>query len=242
VAHGGSLARTHEGVPGLPRGRSRLPADTVRAAQHDRLIRAMTAAVAAVGYPNVTVAEVVRRARVSRTAFYAHFADKEQCLLAAAAHGSSLLFGTTVRAVQSLPGQADDEAMLRVGLRAFLRFLATEPAFARVFYVDLPGVGGRAQDRLQAAYCRWGELNQVWHVRARQRHPDWPAVPSEVYLALAGATGELVRERVRSGHSDDLPQLEDTLVAMHLAVLAGRRWPAQPNAPAGERQALLANA
>ena len=225
MVHAGSLARTHEGVPGLPRGRSRLPADAVLAAQRDRLIRAMTAAVAAVGYPDVTVADVVRRARVSRTAFYAHFTDKEDCFLAATAHGSELLFGTTLGAVAALPDHDDDELMLRVGLRAFLRFLATEPAFARLFYVDLPGAGGRAQARLQTAYGRWGEINQAWHRRARVRHPEWPAVPREVYLALAGATGELVRERVRTGRTDELPALEDTLTSLHLAVLAARPWP-----------------
>jgi AcrR family transcriptional regulator len=227
VAHGGSLARTHEGAPGLPRGRSRLPADTVLAAQRDRLIRAMTAAVATVGYPDVTVADVVRRARVSRTAFYAHFSDKEECFLAATAHGAELLFGATLGAVAALPRHDDDELMLRLGLRAFLRFLATEPAFARLFYVDLPAAGGRAQSRLQASYGRWGDINQTWHARARTRHPDWPSVPREAYLALAGATGELVRERVRAGHPEELPGLEDTLMAIHLAVLAGRRWPAQ---------------
>ncbi|MDQ1746792.1 MAG: hypothetical protein QOD07_1055 [Frankiaceae bacterium] len=222
MAHGGSLARTHDDAPGLPRGRSRLPADTVLAAQRDRLIRAMTAAVAAVGYPDVTVADVVRRARVSRTAFYAHFADKEDCFLATTAHGSALLFGSTLGAVAALPASEDDELMLRVGLRAFLRFLAAEPAFARLFYIDLPGAGGRAQARLQAAYGRWGEINQAWHQRARERHPDWPVVPREAYLALAGATGELVRERVRAGRTDELPALEDTLAGIHLAVLAGQ--------------------
>ncbi len=225
VAHGGSLARTHEGAPGLPRGRSRLPADTVLAAQRDRLIRAMIAAVAAVGYPDVTVADIVRRARVSRTAFYAHFGDKEDCFLAATAYGAELLFGTTLGAVAALPSHEDDELMLRVGLRAFLRFLATEPAFARLFYVDLPGAGGRAQARLQASYGRWGEINQAWHQRARLRHPEWPVLPRDAFLALAGATGELVRERVRSGRTDELPLLEDILSALHLAVLAGRPWP-----------------
>jgi len=196
----------------------------------------MTAAVAAVGYPNVTVADVVRRARVSRTAFYAHFTDKEDCFLAATAHGAGLLFGTTRGAVAALPRHQheDDELLLRVGLRAFLRFLAVEPAFARLFYVDLPGAGGRAQARLQAAYGRWGEINQAWHQRARLRHPEWPEVPREVYLALAGATGELVRARVRAGRTDELPALEDTLMALHLAVLAGRAWPAGVSASSAD--------
>jgi hypothetical protein len=67
-------------------------------------------------------------------------------------------------------------------------------------------------------------LNQTWHEPARERHPDWPAVPYEAYLALAGATAELVRARVRRGEAETLPAMEDTLVSLHLAVMAGRRW------------------
>jgi AcrR family transcriptional regulator len=224
LVHGGSLARTHEGAPGLPRGRSRLPEHAVRAAQHDRLLRAMIAAVDAVGYADVTVADVVRRARVSRTAFYAHFSDKDDCFFAASAAGAQQLFEHTTRAVRDLPAGTDDESSLRTALQAYLGFLSAEPAFTKVLYVELPASGLRAQSLLQSAYGRWAELNRRWHVRARVRQPDWPQVPAEVYRALAGATGELVRDVVTAGETDRLPLLEDTLVRLHLAVLAGRRW------------------
>ena len=224
MAHGGSLARTHEGAPGLPRGRSRLPADTVLAAQRDRLLRAMIAAAATSGYAEVTIADVVRRARVSRTAFYAHFSDKEDCFFAASSDGAKQLFDHVLAAVHVAPDDAGDELLLRISLRAFLGFLAAEPAFARVFYVEMPGAGPRAQERLQSSYAEWAELNRRWHARARERHPGWPEVPAEVYRALAGATGELVRDMVTGGHTDRLPLLEDTLVGLHLAVLAAWPW------------------
>ena len=80
---GGLLARTHEGEPGLPRGRTGLPAEEVRAAQRERLLRAVIAAVARAGYGELTVADIVRGARVSKAAFYAHFSGKEDCFLAA---------------------------------------------------------------------------------------------------------------------------------------------------------------
>ena len=41
---------------------------------------------------------------------------------------------------------------------------------------------------------------------------------------LAGAAAELVRSIVRAGRTDELPDLEDTLVSLHLAVLAARPW------------------
>jgi hypothetical protein len=72
-----------------------------------------------------------RRARVSRVAFYAHFADKEDCFLTATAEGRELMTARIVSATRALPGEARDEEVLRVALRAYLAFLAGEPAFAR---------------------------------------------------------------------------------------------------------------
>jgi hypothetical protein len=167
---GGSLAHTHEGKPGLPRGRSRLPARAVRASQVERLRRAAIAAVAEDGYADVTVADIVRRAKVSQ-------------------------------------------------------FLADEPAFARAFYIGMPTAGPRAVARFDAAERRFAEMTATWHRRARARHPDWPAVPDDVYLAIEGAMAKLVRTAVRNGQTDALPKMEDTLLSLNLSVLAARPWP-----------------
>jgi AcrR family transcriptional regulator len=225
TGQGGTLARTYEGKPGLPRGRSRLPLSAVRASQRERLLRSVIAAVSESGYLAVTVADIVRRARVSRAAFYAHFADKEDCFLAATAEGRDLMIAQIVSATRALPAEACDEEVLRVACRAFLAFLAGEPAFARVFYIHMPTAGPRAVDRLDAGSGLFADLNQKWHQRAREHHPEWPSVPSEAYLALAGATAELVRSMVRAGWTGDLPELEETLVSLHLSVLAARPWP-----------------
>ena len=225
TGQGGTLARTHEGKPGLPRGRSRLPPPAVRASQRERLLRSVIAAVSESGYMTVTVADIVRRARVSRAAFYAHFADKEDCFLAATAEGRDLMIAQIVSATRALPAAACDEEVLRVACRAYLAFLAAEPAFARVFYIHMPAAGPRAVDRLDAGTGLFADLNQKWHQRAREHHPEWPSVPSEAYLALAGATAELVRSMVRAGWTDALPKLEETLMSLHLAILAARPWP-----------------
>ena len=57
------LARTHEGKPGLPRGRSHLPPPAVSASQRERLLRSVIAAVSECGYQAVTVADIVRTFR-----------------------------------------------------------------------------------------------------------------------------------------------------------------------------------
>src|SRR6266702_3204500 len=120
----GVLAGTHEGEPGLPRGRSGLPADEVREAQRERLLRAVIAAVGELGFREVTVADIVRGARVSRAAFYAHFADKEDCFLAATRVGGLLMTERVASAGRHKPARLTAEEALRASIAAFLGFLA----------------------------------------------------------------------------------------------------------------------
>lgn len=220
----GSLARTHGSAPGLPRGRSSLPPSAVRAAQRERLLTAAVAAVAERGFHAITVADVVRRAKVSRGAFYAHFADKESCFLAATEHGGELLVDAVSTATDAAPDDTPPEDLLRVGCRAYLRFLADEPAFARVFFIDMPAAGAGAVALMDGAQHRFAELNRRWHDHARRARPDWPALPYDAYLGLSGAATELVSVRVRHDRTAELPGLEDTLVALFLSVMAGLPW------------------
>jgi AcrR family transcriptional regulator len=236
----GVLARTHEGEPGLPRGRTGLPLETVRAAQRERLLRSVIAAVAASGIGDVTVADIVRGARVSKAAFYAHFADKEDCFLAATREGGKLMIDRVAAAGRHQRARLSAEAALRASIAAFLGFLADEPAFARAFYVDMPAAGPRAVQRLEAAGHSFARMTRAWHERARREHPSWPVVPYQAYLALSGATAELVRAEVRHGKIGAIPALEDTLVALHLAVLAAQPWHGrQPPAAASLRPPAL---
>ena len=101
----------------------------VRASQRERLLRSVIAAVSDLGYSGVTVADIVRRARVSRAAFYAHFADKEECFLAATGEGREIMFARLVAAARAVPSGAPDEEVLRAANRAFLAFLADEPSY-----------------------------------------------------------------------------------------------------------------
>ena len=67
----------------LPRGTHGLDRDVVEASQRTRLLEAVGRAVAERGYAAATIDDVVRRAGVSKKTFYDHFADKQDCFLAA---------------------------------------------------------------------------------------------------------------------------------------------------------------
>jgi AcrR family transcriptional regulator len=226
MPQGGSLATTHDTAPRLPRGRSSLPPSDVAAAQRTRLLSAAVATVAETGLRAATVAEIVRRAKVSRASFYAHFTDKDDCIGQAAANGWDLLVGSVAAATKACPDDAEPERIWRAGCRAFLRFLTDEPAFARLFYVTGPSAGEASFAGHDAATEQFARINREWHDNARAHHPEWPEVPFDAFIGLSGATTELIGVRVRHGRTDELPALEDTLAALHLAVLAGQRWPA----------------
>ena len=89
-----------------------------------------------------------------------------------------------------------------------------------------PTAGPRAVRQIEAGLHGYARMNRAWHERARRDHPSWPAVPDQAYFALAGATTELVRAEVRRGATRAITGLEDTLVALHLSVLAAQPWAA----------------
>ena len=81
------------GHPPPPAARHpRLDRDVVEASQRTRLLEAVGRAVAERGYAAATIDDVVRGAGVSKKTFYEHFADKEDCFLAAYEAASEELF------------------------------------------------------------------------------------------------------------------------------------------------------
>src|SRR6201996_3551773 len=125
---------------GLPRGRGRLPRQEVAKAHRDRLLRAMTAAVAELGYANVRIADVVDRARVSRQSFYEQFPDKEACFLAAHERGVRLILKRLADSTRHVPGLRPT-AQRRAAIGSYLGLVAAEPEFAHCMLVELPASG-----------------------------------------------------------------------------------------------------
>jgi AcrR family transcriptional regulator len=87
-----------------------------RDGQRERLLNGMARAVARRGYAEATVAEAIANAGVSRSTFYEHFADKEECFLAAFRELAPVLAGELIEAVRDVPWQQKQRAMLSVVL------------------------------------------------------------------------------------------------------------------------------
>ena len=207
----------------LPRGPHGLGQEAVTASQLTRLRRAVIDAVAAEGYGDTTVADVVARAGVSRKTFYVHYADKDEAFLdayraARAELRSHMLAGG--RAARGGTGGAGVVAQLRGTLRAYLGFLAADPATARAFVVEVLAAGPKALEQRAEVYAEFSELAAAWHRRLRAASPTAPAVPAAIYGAVAAAGDGLVYEVIRAGRTAELPGLEPHLLHVYLALLA----------------------
>ncbi|GAB2525087.1 TetR/AcrR family transcriptional regulator [Nocardia heshunensis] len=128
----------------LPRGRHGLPRETVVAAQRDRILLAMAEAMTENGYVGTPVAAVIKRAGVSRETFYEQFRSKEDCFEAAYERAVELMLtGVLAATGAEFDGETRTERMGRL-LGAYLDALAGQPAYARLFLVEVYAVGTEA--------------------------------------------------------------------------------------------------
>ena len=212
------LAGSHSpGAAGLPRGRGRLPAAAVAEEQRMRMMRAMVSAAAERGYHDVTVAEVVRRARVSREAFYRQFAGKYDCLLAAMDWGRKLIF-ERVRQARETSGPTSFGDEVRSIVRTYLHTCAEEPEFARVWALDMATAAPDSASLQHEFVDQLAALLRYAHGAWTDRDGQ-PARPFETYVALIGGCYELTRRYATDRRPAQVVELEDTLVELIVAGL-----------------------
>jgi AcrR family transcriptional regulator len=193
----------------LPRGTHGLDPSLVAASQRTRLLEATGRAVADKGYAAATIDDIVRGAGVSKKTFYEHFADKLDCFLAAYEAASDELF-EHVRAAQDA---ADSEwlARTRAGIHAYLRWLAAEPALARVFLIEVAAAGPEALERRERLRDRYAERMRELQVAN--------SVPDEIFHAVVASADDLVVRRLRE--DGNLLELEPILLYVQVSLLAG---------------------
>lgn len=192
------------------------------ATQRARLLDAMNRAVAAKGYSQVTVADVVGIASVSRRTFYQQFADKEACFLACYAAGSQAVIQDIAAAVRA-SGATDWRERVRAGLEAYTDTLSSEPDLARTLLVDVLGAGPRAVSLRREVLGAFTTLFRPAPGGSRESDEALRGIPEAYLRGLVGAISELVQEHISTDGAATLRELTPTLVDMAYGVLeAGR--------------------
>ena len=178
----------------------------------------MGQAVAEKGYAAATIDDIVRGAGVSKKTFYEHFEDKQGCFLAAYEAAAEELF---MRVRDAHAGCQSWLDRTRAGLAAYLRWLAAEPALARVFLIEVAAAGPRAAEVRQRIRDRYAVLLKELGDEARAEMPGLPRLPEQIFHAAVAAVDELVVRRIRDAGAASLPELEPVLLYLQVALLAG---------------------
>lgn len=197
----------------IKRGPSRMPPELVAANQRDRLHDALVQTVAANGFEQARVSDICQAAGVTRPAFYALFAGKEDAFRSAYQHGTAVLLSIMDQAYDAAP---DWSAGIRAALQVLLDVLASVPDFATMAIVEIDAAGPAARaDRDRTL----DELGRFF--------TDAPPLPDttttrELVGAVVGGAYSAIRKHVAAGRAADLAELLPAITYFVAAPFVGR--------------------
>ena len=186
--------------------------ETIDAHEHaERALRALSASIAAEGYANATIEDVLKRAQMSATTFYAHFEGKEEATLAAIDSGCARLLAAVLPPFRRGESWARG---VRLAMGSYCNFLAARPALARLLAVEVYAAGPEAVKRRAEAMAPLQELIAA----GRSEAAGTPAIAAE---AILGGILALTQRRLRSGGAEALPGLAPLCTYIALSPFLG---------------------
>jgi AcrR family transcriptional regulator len=188
---------------------------TRRAPTRRRLIQAATDVAADRGYAGLNVAQVIECAGISRSTFYEHFVDLEECFLAAL---DCLGIDLVERLEAVEPAGPPSAGPL---IEALCEFVDDDPGAARVLFMESLAAGPKGMDERERIQHRIAVLIAV----TSQSGPDDEEAVPAVLETLVGGLFRLFAMRLRRNPADVASGLSpDELAAWvdsYTAVVAG---------------------
>jgi AcrR family transcriptional regulator len=194
------------------------------APRRGRILWALASCMTEKGFQATTISDIAREARVSKTVVYAHFRDKEQCLLELYSRANDNVL-TRVRQAQEQARAAGLpwRDRLRAGVGAYLEALATGPEVAWAALVEVQGAGRPALALRRAIIDRYVDLLCEVADELADRHPDEVRpVGRDLVLAAVGGINELMLARVERGQAALIREDADVATAAVVGLLERR--------------------
>ena len=194
-------------------GRGNAPEESDRS-QRERLFGAMVAISAEKGYEATKIADLVKVAGVSRAAFYEHFKDKEECLLAAA----DALVEPTIARIERAEDAPTGEARLRQAVEALTGLIAAQPAASKMCFIEIYAAGKEGE----AAVERATDTFERFAISQFNEIPSSKGMPPQMVRAMIGGLQKVIHKRLYSDEADQLPRLAEDISTWALS------YPAPP--------------
>lgn len=205
----------------IERAASSRSAEGAGSEHYTRLLQGMAHAVAAKGYAETTIADIVREAAVSRRTFYEHFSTKTECLIA--------LYETASRLALQAVSEAFDpaqpwHAQVEQAMAAYFDYLAQDPVLLRTLFVEILGLGMPGLVVRRRVNDEIANFIQV-AINSSGDSVEGPAVhlTSEMAMTVVGGINELVLEAIEQNRAGDLRELVVPATRLVRAVAAESR-------------------
>jgi len=176
-----------------------------------RIMDAIAELTAEQGYDSTKIGDIVRRAGVARKTLYDNFEGKEEVFLAA-------FDGAVDEAIRRIEEECAKveggwEEQVQAGLAAFLRYVAEEPALARMCMIEALSATPAATERYEKAVQRFVELT-------KRTVPHNDQLPETIEETLVGGVAWIVYQQIRRQETekaeDLLPELSEFMLAPFL--------------------------
>jgi AcrR family transcriptional regulator len=199
----------------LPRGRHRLPVAMVKRVQRERILHATAQVIRAKSYANITVADIVATAGVSREVFYSHFHSRREAFT----DTHNLVFEQIMASTASafLSSWSDWPEQVWESGRAFTEFFVAASSFAHFAFVESYALGPAGALRTDDAILAFTVFLEEGH-RYRRQATRLPALIAE---AIAAAVMETAAFYVRHGSAEELLGLLPLITYVILAPFTG---------------------
>ena len=189
----------------MPPGRHHLPRDFVARHQRDRLMVAMTGLVVGRGFAATSLTQIVKTAGVARHTFYEHFESKEALFVAILDEAADEAVRRVLETTEAETGAW--EAKVRVGLAAFLGYVAENPPLARVCLCESQSAGPVALDHYELALRRFDPLFRL----GRRNSPMGADLPESMEDIVVGGIVWMINKSLLHGEGD---RIESSLPAI----------------------------
>jgi AcrR family transcriptional regulator len=189
---------------------------------------AMVEAATERGYAEVTIADVVRHAHVSKRTFYEHFPDKESCFLAAYMAVAAELLGRIATAAAQ---EARVEDRIIAAAKAYFASLEANPAVTRTFLSDIHAAGPKAIELRRKIHQQFADTLRMLVESERIHMTNVRPLSRELATAIVGGINELIMLAIEEGRGARLNEVADAAIQLVFAVLRTLPQPADEPLP-----------
>jgi AcrR family transcriptional regulator len=199
--------------------RPTLPREFIASHKRRRIMKAIAELTAEQGYDATKIGDIVRRAGVARKTLYDNFEGKEEVFLAAFDTAVDEAMGQIEADCAEVDGEWEER--IQAGLASFLRYVAENPALARMCMIEALSATPAATERYEAAMQRFVDL-------VKRTVPQDEQTPETIEETLVGGVAWIVYQQIRRDETtqaeDLLPELSEFMLApFHGAAAAAKK-------------------